>query len=114
VLSVAQLHELERELEGRELVMTTVSTFLAELDGRRGALANALTGGKHDQLGAVAHTLKSASALLGAQPLADACARVERLASAAADAGVLAAAVSEVDRLAAGTAIAMAGYLDEG
>ncbi len=114
VLSLEQLRELEVQLEGRELVAMTVGTFLAELDGRREAMAGALAAAQRDRLGAVAHTLKSSSALLGAQPLADACARVERLAAAATDIAVLAAAVSEVERAAGATAIAMAGYLAEG
>ncbi|MFI1991589.1 ATP-binding protein [Actinoplanes sp. NPDC020271] len=113
VLSWAQLRDLEVQLEGRELVAMTISTFLNELDGRKQAMAGALAESRHDRLGAVAHTLKSSSALLGAQPLADACARVERLAAAAVDIAVLAAAVSEVDRAAGAAAIAMTGYLDE-
>lgn len=111
ILSLRQLHELEEQLEGRELVAMTVGTFLAELDGRRQSMANALSAGDNHHLGAVAHTLKSSSALLGAGPLAEACARVERMAAAAADPGALDAAVSEVDRTAAATAIAMADYL---
>jgi CheY-like chemotaxis protein/HPt (histidine-containing phosphotransfer) domain-containing protein len=113
VLSRAQLHELEEQLEGRELVAMTVNMFLGELDGRRQAMATALATGGNDRLAAVAHTLKSSSALLGAQPLADACARVERLAATQVDAGVLAAAVSEVDQAAAAAAIAMTEYLKE-
>ncbi|MEV4279435.1 ATP-binding response regulator [Actinoplanes xinjiangensis] len=113
VLSRAQLHELEEQLEGRELVAMTVNMFLGELDGRRQAMATALATGGNDRLAAVAHTLKSSSALLGAQPLADACARVERLAATPVDAGVLAAAVSEVDQAAAAAAIAMTEYLKE-
>ncbi|HWS33646.1 MAG TPA: response regulator, partial [Actinoplanes sp.] len=111
VLSLQQLHDLEEQLEGRELVAMTVGTFLAELDGRRQSMAIALSAGDNHRLGAVAHTLKSSSALLGAQPLAEACARVERMAAAAADPGALEAAVSEVDRTAGATATAMAGYL---
>ncbi|MEU8662629.1 response regulator [Actinoplanes philippinensis] len=114
VLSRAQLLELEAQLEGRELVAMTVNMFLAELDGRREAMATALATGGNDRLAAVAHTLKSSSALLGAQPLADACARVERLAATPVDAAILAAAVSEVDHAAAAAAIAMAAYLNEG
>jgi CheY-like chemotaxis protein/HPt (histidine-containing phosphotransfer) domain-containing protein len=113
VLSRSQLHELEEQLEGRELVAMTVNMFLAELDGRRQTMATALATGGNDRLAAVAHTLKSSSALLGAQPLADACARVERLAATAVDAGVLAAAVSAVDQAAAAAAIAMTEYLKE-
>jgi CheY-like chemotaxis protein/HPt (histidine-containing phosphotransfer) domain-containing protein len=113
VLSRSQLHELEEQLEGRELVAMTVNMFLAELDGRRQAMATALATGGNDRLAAVAHTLKSSSALLGAQPLADACARVERLAATPVDASVLAAAVAEVDQAAAAAAIAMTEYLTE-
>lgn len=112
-LSRAQLHELELQLEGRELVEMTVNMFLAELDGRRQAMDAALDSGSNDRLAAVAHTLKSSSALLGAQPLADACARVERLAGSPVDAEVLAAAVSEVGLAAGAAAIAMAEYLNE-
>ncbi|WP_344574247.1 Hpt domain-containing protein, partial [Actinoplanes palleronii] len=113
-LSLVQLHELEAQLEDRELVAMTISTFLAELSGRRQGMTDALDTGEHNRLGAIAHTLKSSSALLGAGPLADACARVERLAAAAVDAGVLAAAVAEVDRAAAAAEIAMTVYLHAG
>ncbi|SDT46905.1 response regulator [Actinoplanes derwentensis] len=112
VLSLQQLYDLEDQLEGRELVAMTVGTFLAELDGRRKAMADALATGDNHRLGAIAHTLKSSSALLGGQPLADACARVERMAAASADPGILDVAVSEVDRAATATASAMAEYLN--
>ena len=114
VLDRNKLHELEEQLDGRELVALTVGTFLSELGGRRQALQAALQSRQYDRIRAVAHTLKSSSGLLGAGPLAEACATVERLGSGTADAAALAAAVDDVLRLAGATAEAMNGYLTDG
>ncbi|MFI5935902.1 ATP-binding protein [Actinoplanes sp. NPDC051494] len=115
-VDLEKLHELERQLEDRALVEITVNTFLAQLDGRRTALAEALRNHDHDALRATAHTLKSSSALLGADPLAEACARVERNATAGTSEEELAGLVESVENAVAGTVRVMAGYLagDEG
>jgi len=78
---LAELRELEEQLADRSLVVSTVHTYLGQLDARRSALADALRAGDHAALKAVAHTLKSSSALLGARGLAEACARTEKAAS---------------------------------
>ncbi|GAA2574415.1 hypothetical protein GCM10010435_57330 [Winogradskya consettensis] len=115
-VDLSKLHELEQQLEDRALVEITVNTFLAQLDGRRTALADALRNRDHDALRATAHTLKSSSALLGADPLAEACALIERNAIAGTSEEELAGLVESVENAVAGTVRVMAGYLagDEG
>ncbi|WP_067495532.1 ATP-binding protein [Actinoplanes sp. TFC3] len=113
-VDLTKLHELERELEDRTLVEITVSTFLAQLDGRRAALADALRNHDHDALRATAHTLKSSSALLGAGPLAEACAHLERSAAAGSTEPELAGLVAAVEDTVAGTMRVMSEYLAEG
>ncbi len=109
-VDVSRLHELEDQLEDRLLVLTTVSRFLAELGNRRTALSDALRRRDRDALRAAAHTLKSSSALLGADSLASSCAAVERRAGTGATAE-LASLVAEVEQAATGTAQAMARYV---
>jgi HPt (histidine-containing phosphotransfer) domain-containing protein len=92
-------------------VVTTVNTYLAQLDGRRAAIAEALRTHDRDALRAAAHTLKSSSALLGADPLAEACARVERGATAASGEPELSALVAGVEAAVAQALRVMAGYL---
>ena len=105
---------MEAQLEDRALVVTTVNTFLSQLDGRRTALADALRNQDRDALRATAHTLKSSSALLGADPLAEACALLERTATAGSTAADLTALVADVENAVAGTVRVMTGYLAEG
>jgi CheY-like chemotaxis protein/HPt (histidine-containing phosphotransfer) domain-containing protein len=111
-VDLSRLHELEEQLADRSLVVTTVSTFLAELGNRRMALSDALGRDDRDALRAVAHTLKSSSALLGAETLARSCVWVEERAGAGAT-DELAALVADVERAAIGTAEAMARYVAE-
>ncbi|WP_199512062.1 ATP-binding protein [Nucisporomicrobium flavum] len=113
---LSKLRDLEDQLEDRALVVTTVNTFLSQLDVRRTALAEALRKQDHDALRATAHTLKSSSALLGADPLAEACAQVERGATAGTSEQELSALVASVEKAVAGAVKVMAGYLasDEG
>jgi CheY-like chemotaxis protein/HPt (histidine-containing phosphotransfer) domain-containing protein len=111
-VDLSRLRDLEEQLADRPLVVTTVSTFLTELGGRRTALSAALARLDRDSLRAAAHTLKSSSALLGADQLAAACAQVERRAAAAVE-PELATLVEAVDRAATGTATALNGYLHE-
>ncbi|MEV6601499.1 ATP-binding protein [Actinoplanes sp. NPDC051346] len=108
---LSKLRDLEEQLEDRALVVTTVNTFLSQLDGRRSALAEALRKQDHDALRATAHTLKSSSALLGADPLAEACAEVERNAIAGTSEKDLTALVAEVESAVAGAIRVMSGYL---
>ena len=108
---LSKLRDLEEQLEDRALVVTTVNTFLSQLDGRRSALAEALRRQDHDALRATAHTLKSSSALLGADPLAEACAQVERNAIAGTSAQDLTALVADVESAVAGAIRVMSGYL---
>ncbi|GIJ46566.1 hypothetical protein Val02_34520 [Virgisporangium aliadipatigenens] len=111
-VDLSRLRDLEEQLADRPLVVTTVSTFLTELGGRRTALSAALKRLDRDSLRAAAHTLKSSSALLGADRLAAACALVEQRAAAAVEIE-LATLVEAVDRAATGTAEALNGYLHE-
>jgi CheY-like chemotaxis protein/HPt (histidine-containing phosphotransfer) domain-containing protein len=115
-VDLGALRELEEQLEDRALVITTVTTFLDQLDGRRQALTTALRTRDRDTLRATAHTLKSSSALLGAAPLAAACAQVERAAQAETAETELTALVGAVERAMSGTVRVMSGYLaqDEG
>lgn len=106
-----KLYELEEQLEDRAMVVATVTMFLGQLDARRAALAEALRTRDHDALRATAHTLKSSSALLGADPLAEACAQVERQAIAGATETRLTALVADVERAVAGAIRVMNGYL---
>ncbi|MFI5495100.1 ATP-binding protein [Actinoplanes sp. NPDC051859] len=108
---LSKLRDLEEQLEDRALVVTTVNTFLSQLDGRRSALAEALRKQDHDALRATAHTLKSSSALLGADPLAEACAEVERNAVAGTSEKDLIALVAEVESAVASAVRVMSGYL---
>jgi CheY-like chemotaxis protein/HPt (histidine-containing phosphotransfer) domain-containing protein len=110
-VDLSKLLELEAQLDDRALVVTTVHTFLAQLDGRRAAIAEALRTHDHDALRAAAHTLKSSSALLGADPLAEACARVERGAAATGGETELDALVADVEGAVAGATRLMADYL---
>jgi CheY-like chemotaxis protein/HPt (histidine-containing phosphotransfer) domain-containing protein/anti-sigma regulatory factor (Ser/Thr protein kinase) len=110
-VDLGALRELEEQLEDRALVVTTVTTFLDQLDGRREALTTALRTRDRDTLRATAHTLKSSSALLGAAPLAAACAQVESAAQAGTAETELTALVGAVERAMSGTVREMAGYL---
>ena len=115
-LDLGKLRELEAQLDDRALVVTTVNTYLEQLDGRRTAMTEALRARDHDALRYAAHTLKSSSALLGADPLAEACAQLERSAIASSSETELTALVADVEDAVAGAMRLMAGYLaaDEG
>ncbi|RSM43073.1 hybrid sensor histidine kinase/response regulator [Actinoplanes sp. ATCC 53533] len=110
-VDLSKLHELEEQLDDRALVVTTVNTYLGQLDLRRAAMAEALRDRDHDALRAAAHTLKSSSALLGAGPLAEACAQLERSATARSTETELTALVADVESAVAGAMRLMAGYL---
>jgi CheY-like chemotaxis protein/HPt (histidine-containing phosphotransfer) domain-containing protein len=108
---LSKLRDLEEQLEDRALVVTTVNTFLAQLDGRRSTLAEALRNQDHDALRATAHTLKSSSALLGADPLALACAQIERNATAGTTEQDLNALVADVESAVTAAVRMMTDYL---
>jgi len=110
-VDLGKLHELEEQLDDRALVVTTVNTYLGQLDVRMAAMTEALQARDHDALRAAAHTLKSSSALLGADPLAEACAQLERSATARSSAAELTALVASVEGAVAGAMRLMAGYL---
>ena len=65
----ATLDELADELGDRSVVEALVTTFVTELDGRRGDIV----GPDEDLASRQAHTLKASARLLGADRLADAC-----------------------------------------
>lgn len=108
-----RIKELEEQLEDRGLVVATVATYLAQLPGRRAALAEALRETNLDALRAAAHTLKSSSALLGAAPLAEACAELERQAANATDAEKLAALVDRIEGCMSGVTRVLESYVAE-
>jgi len=110
-VDLGKLRELEEQLDDRALVVTTVNTYLGQLDIRRAAMAEALQARDHGALRAAAHTLKSSSALLGADPLAEACAQLERSATAHSSEAELTALVAGVESAVAGAMRLMAGYL---
>jgi CheY-like chemotaxis protein/HPt (histidine-containing phosphotransfer) domain-containing protein len=110
VVDVTQLHELEDQLADPVLVAKTIMTYLDQLGTRRAAFADALRHDDRDAVRAAAHTLKSASALLGAASLAAACATVEQRASSA-DPEQLAGLIAEVDAGAVAAAAALAEYV---
>lgn len=78
-IDVAVLNDLCTDLGGAALASNVVRMYLNELHGRRRSLAEAVDRGDLAAAKAVAHTLKSGSAMLGAQRLADACERVGQL-----------------------------------
>jgi CheY-like chemotaxis protein/HPt (histidine-containing phosphotransfer) domain-containing protein len=110
-VDLGKLRDLEEQLEDKALVATTVSTYLAQLDDRRSGLRDSLLRQDRGALKAIAHTLKSSSALLGADALAGLCARIEAMATTDAADHELQDLVDDADKAAAGVAEAMAGYL---
>lgn len=78
-VDVDVLNDLCTDLGGTALVSNVVRMYLNELHGRRRALAEAVDRGDLAAAKAVAHTLKSGSAMLGAQRLADMCEAVGHL-----------------------------------
>jgi CheY-like chemotaxis protein len=73
------IDDLCADLGGAAPVSNVVRMYLNELHGRRLALAEAVDRGDLAAAKAVAHTLKSGSAMLGARRVADACEHVGRL-----------------------------------
>ena len=75
------LARLAEDVGGRDAVEEIVDVFLADLDRMTGELDGRDAEGDRSFVRAV-HTLKSSSAILGAQPLSDLCQRAETLARA--------------------------------
>ena len=74
---IATLHALAEDLGDVDIVREVVRTYLAELPGRRAAMAAALDSGDVAGLRFGAHGLGSASTLVGAHEVAAACGRIE-------------------------------------
>lgn len=74
------LDRLLEELDDPALVATVVSTYRRELPGRVESIEDAARAGDLGELKAVAHTLKSTSAALGADVLAELCRELEAVA----------------------------------
>ena len=91
------LARLLADLDDPDLVATLVDTYLGELDRRRAALREAAEGGDADGVRRVAHTLKSTSAIVGAEPLRELMHDIEgRVADGALDFPELAGPLDEL------------------
>jgi HPt (histidine-containing phosphotransfer) domain-containing protein len=77
------LDRLREELDDAALVVTVVSTYRRELPGRVAGIEDAARSSDYDELRAIAHTLKSTSAAVGAETLAALCLELERMAGEA-------------------------------
>ena len=77
VLDAARLAELGEDLGDLDFLAETVGIYLTELPGRHGAMRDAFAIGDRDRLRAGAHSLGSASALVGALELELACREME-------------------------------------
>jgi CheY-like chemotaxis protein len=106
-----RLQSLQEQLGDAGLLRDTVRTYLAELPGRRAALAAALAADDRDSLRLVSHSLKSSSAMLGAVALAEVCAELEQASGEGAPAE-LAALVGRVETGAPEAGDALARWLD--
>jgi PAS domain S-box-containing protein len=74
------LDRLCEELDDASLVVTVVATYRRELPGRVSGIEDAARSSDYEELGAIAHTLKSTSAAIGAERLAALCLELEQLA----------------------------------
>ena len=91
-LDEQRLADLGEDLGDDDFLQETVSIYLAELPGRRSVMRQAFLIGDREQLRDSAHSLGSASALLGACDLEAACRAVERQALSVDAAGLAALA----------------------
>ncbi|MCW2810588.1 MAG: Histidine kinase [Friedmanniella sp.] len=80
------LADLARDLGDRDLVRETVELYLGELPTRRAAMVQLAACGDVSTLRANAHSLRSASGLLGAMEMQELCRELE-LSADVADAG---------------------------
>ncbi|MCB0915129.1 MAG: Hpt domain-containing protein [Actinobacteria bacterium] len=114
VLDTTVLATLEADIGDRGFVLDTIEVFLTELPDRVVAITGALELGNTAEVRAVAHSLKSSSAMLGAMPLSEECADLE---ATARDGGRFKdpmSAASRLAELAARTEEALRGYLSGG
>lgn len=74
--TLAELRMLD-ETGATGFVAELIATFLADADQRLGALRTAAESGEHENVGALAHALKSASRSVGARKLAHVLAELE-------------------------------------
>jgi PAS domain S-box-containing protein len=74
------LDRLCEELDDPSLVVTVVATYRRELPGRVAGIEDAARSSDFEELGAIAHTLKSTSAAVGAERLSRLCKELEQLA----------------------------------
>ena len=81
LIDATVLQDLADQLGDVSIVSDTVGMFLDELDGRTRLLREAAAEEDRDELRRRAHSLKSASAMLGATALAAACLEIEHGAS---------------------------------
>ena len=101
-LDLAVLAELAADLGDDEIVRETVGIYLQELPVRLEAMTAALAVGEYRQVAETAHSLKSASAMLGAGRMAALCQQMETSATASdATDSQLESIISEADQVAA-------------
>ena len=81
-IDLATLAVLESDIGDRSFVLDTVEVYLTELPDRVTAISDGIAAGAWADVKAVAHSLKSSSAMLGALTLAELCADLEHLAAA--------------------------------
>jgi HPt (histidine-containing phosphotransfer) domain-containing protein len=81
-LDIGVLATLESDIGDRGFVVDTIEVYLAELPDRVAAICRSLLEGDARGVKAVAHSLKSSSAMLGAIPLSEVCAQLEATAAA--------------------------------
>jgi HPt (histidine-containing phosphotransfer) domain-containing protein len=97
------LDRLCEELDDPSLVVTVVATYRRELPGRVSGIEAAARSSDYEELGAIAHTLKSTSAAIGAERLAELCRDLEQQARTGPDGTsfepLLAQIVAESDRV---------------
>lgn len=99
-LDVSVLDTLANDLGDLDLVHETVRTYLHELPIRLDIMDAALQAGDQARLKETAHSLKSASAMLGAIHMAQLCGQVERAAGTeSVDSDGLVDVLAESDRV---------------
>jgi HPt (histidine-containing phosphotransfer) domain-containing protein len=103
------LRRLADDLGDAAIVADTVRLYLAELPDRLGLLETGMTDGDAQAVRSTAHSLKSASAMLGAGPLSASCLALER---AAAEGRLSRDALREVTARADVAAEALRAYLN--
>jgi two-component system sensor histidine kinase/response regulator len=111
VVEASRLADLADQLGDLDVVHDVVRTYLAELPGRRTTLDTAVRSLDRDNVRLIAHSLKSASALVGATSLSGSCAELEKLAAEATPAD-LRACLDRIEELAPETATTLERWLE--